>query len=159
MAYVKFRPRRGTLFQWSSINPILEEGELAIEFPEAGIGTGLSKMKLGDGIRKYTELPYALDGATAAKILGGGISEFNLIVLRAGTGEQWKLANPILADGELAYDKTSYSIKIGDGIKAWNELDYIHAGNFVGGEVDFGDEDAVESVEENLEYVINNDGE
>lgn len=48
---VSFRPRRGTLFDWEAKNPRLGEGEWGYE-----IGTG--RYKVGDGVRRWKELPY-----------------------------------------------------------------------------------------------------
>lgn len=143
MAYANIRPRRGTLYEWSTHNPILWEGELAVEYPETGIGTGLCKFKIGNGILPYNELPYAFDGASASSILGGTVDKFNLIQLRSGTQENWELANPVLALNELAYDSTAGSLKVGDGVTAWKDLPYISA---VSSDdvMDFGDEDAIE---------------
>ena len=143
MAYANIRPRRGTLYEWSTHNPILWEGELAVEYPDTGLGTGLCKFKIGNGILPYNELPYAFDGASASSILGGTVDKFNLIQLRAGTKTEWELANPILAQNELAYDSTARSLKVGDGITTWKDLPYINAVS--SDEVlDFGDEDAVD---------------
>jgi len=60
MAYVKLRPRRATKAQWDYANPILDEGELVLEVPSSGVGTGLIKMKIGDGASNYKNLPYAM---------------------------------------------------------------------------------------------------
>lgn len=43
--------RRDTAARWTSINPTLQEGELGIE-------TDTGKIKIGDGIKIWTELPY-----------------------------------------------------------------------------------------------------
>ena len=40
MSFAKIRPRRSTKTEWELINPILMEGELGIEYPDSGIGTG-----------------------------------------------------------------------------------------------------------------------
>ena len=63
MAYARIKPRRGTSEQWTTVNPILAEGEIAIECPNEGVGTGLVKVKIGDGVRTWNELPYAIDGS------------------------------------------------------------------------------------------------
>ena len=78
MAYAKIRPRRGTAYFFTTINPVLEEGEIAIEYPETGVGTGLSKFKIGDGVTNWSELPYAFDGNAAYCIEGGSV-----------TGKKW----------------------------------------------------------------------
>ncbi len=141
MAYAKIRPRRGTKYEFSIVNPILAEGELVMEVPESGVGTGLSKFKIGDGVSKYNELPYAFDGASASSINGGGVEQFNLIALRSGSSDLWELVDPILELGEAGYDTTYNSIKVGDGIHKWTELEYIRSGS-TSGVFDFGDEDA-----------------
>lgn len=48
--------RRGLKNTWESINPVLSAGEAGVE-----IDTG--QMKIGDGIRQYTSLPYTGSGA------------------------------------------------------------------------------------------------
>lgn len=138
MAYAKIRPRRGTLYEWNSVNPVIAEGEMVIEVPETGVGTGLCKFKIGDGFTKYADLPYAFDGEVASSIVGGNASEFNVIAIRSGTTEEWLDANPILAENEITFDKTTKYIKIGDGVSAWSELPYVSE---LPVDYDFGDED------------------
>lgn len=67
MAYVKIRPRRSSKAEWEHVDPILAEGEWGIEYPNTGIGTGSVNMKFGDGIHKWTELPYAIEGAPSTE--------------------------------------------------------------------------------------------
>lgn len=62
MAYVKMRPRRSTAAQWEYDNPVLAEGELAIEVPLTGVGTGFVNVKFGDGVTHWNDIPYALLG-------------------------------------------------------------------------------------------------
>lgn len=143
MAYAKIRPRRGTKYEFSVVNPILAEGEMVIEVPESGVGTGLSKFKIGDGTSKYNDLPYAFDGASASSIIGGGVEQFNLICFRCGTSEVWELIDPVLELGEPGFDTTVNSLKIGDGIHKWTELKFISGG--ASGIFDFGDEDTKDS--------------
>ena len=42
--------------------------------------------------------------------------------LRRDTASNWTSNNPVLADGELGFDKTNVYLKIGDGSTAWNSL-------------------------------------
>lgn len=42
--------------------------------------------------------------------------------MRRGTSVEWAASNPILADGEKAFDKTSRRWKTGNGVDAWNDL-------------------------------------
>ena len=47
------------------------------------------------------------------------------IQLRRGTESQWTSANPILAQGEVAYSTDTNKIKIGNGSSTWTQLSYI----------------------------------
>lgn len=44
---------------------------------------------------------------------------------RRGTSEQWTLANPILAPGEIGFETDENRFKIGDGTNRWNTLPYF----------------------------------
>lgn len=46
------------------------------------------------------------------------------ILIRRDTAANWTSTNPILADGEQGYEKDTGKIKIGNGVKPWNELQY-----------------------------------
>lgn len=61
MAYVRIRPRRSTAEEWEYNNPILAEGEMGIEVPPTGVGTGTVKIKFGDGVTAWQDLPYGLN--------------------------------------------------------------------------------------------------
>lgn len=63
MAEKHLMPRRGTksVMQGSAkATTVLMEGELFIELPDAGVGNGPTKIKIGDGTTAYSNLPYAL---------------------------------------------------------------------------------------------------
>lgn len=144
-SYAKIRPRRGTLYEWSTVNPILEHGELVVEYPDQGIGTGFCKFKIGDGTQHYNDLEYALDGASANGVNGGGVETFHSILLRAGTEEEWKRVDPVLAANEIVYDSTNNAFKVGDGTHKWSELDYTKS-NSMDDIIECGDEDAVSTM-------------
>ena len=61
MSFYKIRPRSGTADQWRSANPVLAEREIGYEVPNDGIGSGIIKMKMGDGMTPWNELPYAIE--------------------------------------------------------------------------------------------------
>ena len=162
MSYAKIRPRRGTAYEWNTENPILHEGEFVLEVPDTGVGTGLSKFKIGDGVTPYRNLPYAFDGAAASAINGGGVDSFHLIQLRAGTSEEWETVNPVLEADEIAYDSTYHSFKVGDGVRTWKELKFINAASDMNSELDFGDPEEYNpnyNTEATVEPVMNNVGE
>jgi hypothetical protein len=47
------------------------------------------------------------------------------IQVRRGTAAQWASANPVLSDGEVAFERDTNKIKIGDGLKSWSALSYL----------------------------------
>ena len=157
MAYAKIRPRRGTGYEWSVYNTVLAEGELGIQVPDTGIGTGLCKFKIGDGKTPWRELAYAFDGTAAAAIDGGGIEPTASIKIRSATSAEWSNNNPILGLKEIAYDSTMNSIKIGDGVTRWNALKFITTSEIIADDsgnsiYDFGYEAGVEDEDDNISY-------
>jgi hypothetical protein len=44
---------------------------------------------------------------------------------RRGTSEQWTLANPVLAPGEIGFETDNSQFKVGDGVNEWNDLSYF----------------------------------
>ena len=62
MAVVKIRPRRSTPAEWEYDNPVLAEGEMGVETPITGVGTGYVKVKFGDGVTAWNDLPYGIIG-------------------------------------------------------------------------------------------------
>ena len=49
------------------------------------------------------------------------------IQMRRGTTSEWNSADPILNEGEIGYNSTLTSFKIGDGTSIWSDLDYYQA--------------------------------
>lgn len=154
MSYARLRPRRGTKTEWNIINPTLMEGEMGIEYPDSGIGTGLCKFKLGDGYKKWSELPYAFNAEAAEAIYGGTVSLSNDIFIRTGTTLEWETANPVLGLGEIVFDVTKGAIKIGDGDHTFRQLEYIGYSWEMDQEYDFGDisEEEIVSSPDDIDY-------
>lgn len=144
MSYTKIMPRGGTKYEWTTMNPVLAEREMAVEYPDSGIGTGLCRFKFGDGFKTYNELAYAFDGASASSMIGGSAFAGNTFQIRADTHENWLLANPVLEENELVYDTTYNCFYIGDGASRFNQL--TPAGRDAQRIYDFGDEDEDEIV-------------
>ena len=65
-----FKPRRGKKSTMAGTKKatVLSAGEMFIEVPDTGAGTGHSKMKIGDGSTKYSSLPYAMGDTENDKI-------------------------------------------------------------------------------------------
>ena len=57
MAAGYLRPRRGMRASAINNNVVLQEGEIFFETPDSGVGTGSGKIKMGDGVTEYGELP------------------------------------------------------------------------------------------------------
>lgn len=60
MSFYKIRPKSGTATQWQTANPVLGEREIGFEYPEGGLGTGVVKLKMGDGVTHWNDLEYAI---------------------------------------------------------------------------------------------------
>ena len=46
------------------------------------------------------------------------------IQLRRDSAAAWTLANPVLSDGEIGWERDTYQFKVGNGTTAWNALSY-----------------------------------
>lgn len=51
------------------------------------------------------------------------------IQLRRDSASGWAQANPVLADGELGFERETRRIKVGDGVTPWNDLDFFDSGD------------------------------
>ena len=72
-----FKPRRGkaSTMNGTKSSTVLAAGEMFIELPDTGVGTGTCKMKMGDGVTAYGSLPYAMGGDIATTEITGGIND------------------------------------------------------------------------------------
>ena len=67
-----FRPRRGkstTMASETKAATVLALGEMFVEVPSTGVGTGESNIKLGDGTTTYGSLPYAMGSAAPTSLV------------------------------------------------------------------------------------------
>ena len=69
--YSKICPRRGTASLWTQFNPVLALGEMGVEYPDSGLGTGAVKVKFGDGSTPWNDLEYGINPNIANAIYGG----------------------------------------------------------------------------------------
>lgn len=147
MAYARIRPRRGTSYEWSTYNPILESGELGLEYPDTGIGTGLCKFKVGDGSNHWNDLEYAFDGTAASSFDGGAVSNYRILKLRSGSSEAWANIDPILNKNELVYVIDKNMFKVGNGTDNWSSLPYCGGGGGMDDSFyDCGSEDPLDEI-------------
>lgn len=65
-----FKPRRGkkATMSGAKASTILAAGELFVEVPDTGVGTGAGRLKMGDGTTPYSELPYLMGDTSNDKI-------------------------------------------------------------------------------------------
>jgi len=54
---------------------------------------------------------------------------------RRGTAEQWNLANPVLAAGEVGFETDTGKFKVGDGVNFWDDLAYFVNSDDLSGEL------------------------
>lgn len=60
MSYAILKPKRGTAQQWLAVDPILKLGEMGIQVCDEGVGKGVCRVKFGDGVSKWSELPFGI---------------------------------------------------------------------------------------------------
>lgn len=56
--------------------------------------------------------------------------------IRRGTAAEWTSANPVLADGEMGFERGTNKIKFGDGVTAWNSLVYAGGSAYYANPID-----------------------
>lgn len=52
------------------------------------------------------------------------MARIDLIQIRRGTASDWSTVNPVLALAEPGYETDTRLMKYGDGVTAWNDLEY-----------------------------------
>ena len=82
--------RRGTASAWSTVNPILVEGEVGLE-------SDTNKMKVGNGTTAWNSLSYApigtpASGSITGAMLASGAAATNLGFTPASTGKAIAMA-------------------------------------------------------------------
>lgn len=71
MAYKIIRPRHGIKSLWDTYKSrIYKLGEMLVESPEGGVGSGPVNIKFGDGVTDYENLPYAVEAPISQLIEG-----------------------------------------------------------------------------------------
>lgn len=67
--------------------------------------------------------------------LQGYININTRIIPRGDISENWKTANPVLLKNEIGFETETGRAKIGDGVTAWNDLEYMYS-NIDNSEID-----------------------
>lgn len=100
---------RKTAAQWTSENPLLEDGTFAVE-------TDTDLYKIGDGVSVWGSLPYMrapLPGNTP------------VAHIEQRTAAAWRALDPIMTDQTIGYEIDTRKAKIGDGSTRWVNLPYL----------------------------------
>lgn len=104
-----FRPRRGmkSTMAGDKASLVLESGELFLEYPDTGVGTGASRFKIGDGTTEYSNLPYATPFIFTIQKNGSAVNpNVNGVVnLTIGTADVTGLQSAL--DGKLSTTGTA----------------------------------------------------
>lgn len=88
-----FRPRRGktsTMTGADKATTVLAAGEMFVETPSTGVGTGESNIKLGDGTTAYSSLPYALGSSAPTSITSDSSTTATAALNNASSGSSLK---------------------------------------------------------------------
>src|SRR5574344_260219 len=108
-----FKPHRGSVSTMNSTkaNTILEEGELFVEYPDAGVGKGYSRIKFGDGVTAYSSLPSAVGHAATVDINGNALTGY--IKDLSISGKVITFTRGDATTGTLTTQDTTYSLMTG----------------------------------------------
>lgn len=99
-------PRGGTAALWASRNPVLA-------FRELGVETDTKKMKVGDGVTHWNDLPYV-----TGPVDGDNVD----LQIKRDTETNLAASTTPIPDGTLVYNQTTGRMKIGDGETLWPNL-------------------------------------
>lgn len=87
--------RRDTAANWTSVNPILEQGEPALE-------TDTRKLKIGNGTDRYNDLPYLNAGGEGGPVSWDDITDKPYFSRVAESGSYNDLTNtPIIGNAKI----------------------------------------------------------
>jgi microcystin-dependent protein len=75
-------------------------------------------------MKKFNRLLLALLLIVAFAGTAFSATVYNTIQVRRGAAASWTASNPVLAQGELAYETDTGKLKIGDGLTHWVSLAY-----------------------------------
>lgn len=92
---VTIQMRRGTASDWAVKNPVLKSGELGYEL-------GTARYKVGDGFRRWSDLPYFIDQTATETYVDSKVAELQATV--SGVSEQDLLDHINSTNPHPAYD-------------------------------------------------------
>lgn len=117
--------RQDNTKNWNKNNPILKKGDFGIEF----CNNGVTKLKIGNGKDKWTDLKYLTIDKNDFENLFRWVAKHNALRVKQRIDYDyiWDIENPILLRGELGFSiiNKTVNMKIGDGKTHWKDLEYI----------------------------------
>lgn len=125
MSFYKIRPRSGTADQWRSANPVLAEREIGFEVPNEGIGAGIFKMKMGDGMTPWNELPYGLPDYNEVinEAINEPINELDTKITKVSNASYFNQVGENMIDNNVT---NMLLVGLSDSHSNYNKRSYIH---------------------------------
>lgn len=112
MAYNIIRPRRGIKSLWNTYKSrIYKNGEMLVESPETGVGSGPVNIKFGDGITDYEHLPYGVMAPISAPDANSQ-APLNTEAVMKAIEEYASVPDDVLVEGDVVNNLTSTSTKL-----------------------------------------------
>ena len=96
--------------EWTAQNPVLPLGELGYE-------SDTGRAKMGDGVSHWNALVYSNFVAD---------EKDQRLFISGQSASSWAAQNPVLANGEIAFETDTRKLKIGDGSTIYNNLQYTN---------------------------------
>lgn len=115
-----FQYRRGSTSEWESVNPILREGE-------PGLDTTLEKIKIGDGITPWKDLPFY--GSSIENILDGIASGSVRTSSSTTESTNYKLGTAAFAEGSNTKARGNFSHSEGYDTNAFGSASHAEGWN------------------------------
>lgn len=116
-----FQLKRGTAQRWIEVNPILAQGEPGFEYDT-------NKLKIGDGITAWKDLPYIATGECSLNGQEEIVSVLNYSDLPT-TGDSEKLYRVISNKLLYQWNSTEYEALGGEGSFDPSTITLINGGN------------------------------
>jgi len=111
---VRFRLRGGTPQQWQDMNPVLMRREPGVEI----LPDGSSRMKVGDGVRAWNDLPYTEGTLTGDAPVSEGIFSFKT---------EHPVAQVWTVNHNLGYEPAGVFVTDSGGTEWIGEVEHIDA--------------------------------
>lgn len=124
MAYKIIRPRHGIKSLWNTYKSrIYKLGEMLVESPESGVGSGQVNIKFGDGVTDYENLPYAVE-APISQLIEGSTKPMT-------SGAGYEIQRKVEEVNGRFHSLQTVSVRGLDGRIGTNQIFYLKTGSLV----------------------------